>query len=102
VTLHSGPKAPCPCLVDGVMVVTAASPGQGTLRVAAGPAAVSDPPGQTPFVHLADPAAPSTSRLVPWCQTRRVLTPMPPAPSAPHGRSDTAARPPNRGGCARS
>jgi formylmethanofuran dehydrogenase subunit E len=39
VTLYSGPKAPCPCLVDGVMVVTAASPGQGTLRVAAEPAA---------------------------------------------------------------
>ena len=39
VTLHSGPKAPCPCLIDGVMVVTAASPGQGTLRIAAEPAA---------------------------------------------------------------
>jgi formylmethanofuran dehydrogenase subunit E len=38
VTLLSGPKAPCPCLVDGVMIVTAASPGQGTLRVAAEPA----------------------------------------------------------------
>jgi len=39
VTLHSGPKAPCPCLVDGIMIVTAASPGQGTLRVANEPAA---------------------------------------------------------------
>ena len=39
VTLHSGPKAPCPCLIDGVMIATAASPGQGTLRVAAEPAA---------------------------------------------------------------
>jgi len=39
VTLRSGPKAPCPCLIDGVMIVTAASPGQGTLRVAAEPAA---------------------------------------------------------------
>jgi hypothetical protein len=39
VTLHSGPKAPCPCLADGVMVATSASPGQGTLRIAAEPAA---------------------------------------------------------------
>ncbi len=42
VTLHSGPKAPCPCLIDGVMIVTAASPGQGTLRVAAEPAAENE------------------------------------------------------------
>jgi formylmethanofuran dehydrogenase subunit E len=39
VTLYSGPQAPCPCIVDGIMIVTAASPGQGTLRVAAEPAA---------------------------------------------------------------
>ncbi|MGL4592640.1 MAG: hypothetical protein ACRCVZ_12420, partial [Aestuariivirga sp.] len=35
VTYFSGPAAPCPCVADGIMLVTAASPGQGTLRVAA-------------------------------------------------------------------
>lgn len=42
VTLHSGPKAPCPCRIDGVMIATAASPGQGTLRVAAEHAAENE------------------------------------------------------------
>lgn len=42
VTLYSGPKAPCPCLIDGVMIATAASPGQGTLRVAAEHAAENE------------------------------------------------------------
>jgi hypothetical protein len=39
VTYYSGKDAPCPCAVDGIMLVTTASPGQGTLRVAAEPAA---------------------------------------------------------------
>jgi hypothetical protein len=34
VTYHNGPKAPCPCIADGVMIATAASPGQGTLQIA--------------------------------------------------------------------
>jgi formylmethanofuran dehydrogenase subunit E len=34
VTYFSGEKAPCPCIADGVMIATQASPGQGTLRVA--------------------------------------------------------------------
>ncbi len=34
VTYYSGKAAPCPCVVDGIMLVTTASPGQGTLRVA--------------------------------------------------------------------
>jgi hypothetical protein len=38
VTYVSGKSAPCPCVADGIMVVTMASPGQGTLRVAAEPA----------------------------------------------------------------
>jgi FmdE, Molybdenum formylmethanofuran dehydrogenase operon len=38
VTYVSGKTAPCPCVADGIMVVTMASPGQGTLRVAAEPA----------------------------------------------------------------
>lgn len=35
VTYYSGEKAPCPCIADGVMIATQASPGQGTLTVAA-------------------------------------------------------------------
>jgi hypothetical protein len=34
VTYLAGPSAPCPCVADGIMIVTAASPGQGSLRVA--------------------------------------------------------------------
>jgi formylmethanofuran dehydrogenase subunit E len=34
VTYYSGDKAPCPCIVDGIMLATQASPGQGTLQVA--------------------------------------------------------------------
>lgn len=35
VLYYQGEKAPCPCVVDGVMLATQASPGQGTLQVAA-------------------------------------------------------------------
>lgn len=35
VTLFDGAATPCPCVIDGVMIATHASPGQGTLRVAA-------------------------------------------------------------------
>jgi formylmethanofuran dehydrogenase subunit E len=31
---YQGDKAPCPCIVDGVMLATQASPGQGTVEVA--------------------------------------------------------------------
>src|SRR5262245_8901591 len=34
VTYYTGEKAPCPCIADGVMLATAASPGQGTLVIA--------------------------------------------------------------------
>jgi formylmethanofuran dehydrogenase subunit E len=30
---YQGEKAPCPCMVDGVMLATQASPGQGTVQV---------------------------------------------------------------------
>jgi hypothetical protein len=30
VTYYTGGKAPCPCIADGVMLATDASPGQGT------------------------------------------------------------------------
>jgi formylmethanofuran dehydrogenase subunit E len=35
VTYYSGDKAPCPCIADGVMIATQASPGQATLQIAA-------------------------------------------------------------------
>lgn len=38
VTYFAGKAAPCPCVADGIMLVTTASPGQGTLRVSAEPA----------------------------------------------------------------
>jgi hypothetical protein len=38
VTYFSSPGAPCPCIVDGVMIATRASPGQASLRVADAPA----------------------------------------------------------------
>ena len=31
---YSGEKSPCPCIADGIMIATLASPGQGTLQVA--------------------------------------------------------------------
>jgi hypothetical protein len=34
VTLYDGVATPCPCIADGIMIATTASPGQGTLRVA--------------------------------------------------------------------
>jgi len=33
VVYMSGEKAPCPCIADGIMLATMASPGQGTLQV---------------------------------------------------------------------
>ncbi len=35
VTYYNGKIAPCPCVVDGIMIATVASPGQNSLRVAA-------------------------------------------------------------------
>jgi formylmethanofuran dehydrogenase subunit E len=35
VTYYDGVATPCPCVADGIMIATYASPGQGTLRVAA-------------------------------------------------------------------
>jgi formylmethanofuran dehydrogenase subunit E len=33
VTYYSGTKPPCPCVADGIMIATRASPGQGTLQI---------------------------------------------------------------------
>jgi formylmethanofuran dehydrogenase subunit E len=33
VTYYSGVKPPCPCVADGIMIATQASPGQGTLQI---------------------------------------------------------------------
>jgi hypothetical protein len=35
VVYYSGAKSPCPCPADGIAIATMASPGQGTLQVAA-------------------------------------------------------------------
>jgi formylmethanofuran dehydrogenase subunit E len=35
VLFYSGEKSPCPCIADGIMLATQASPGQGTLQIAA-------------------------------------------------------------------
>jgi formylmethanofuran dehydrogenase subunit E len=50
VIVYSGEKAPCPCIADGVMLATQASPGQGTLQVAAEKA----PPGLLAVVVIRD------------------------------------------------
>src|SRR5262247_874432 len=50
VTYYTGEKAPCPCIADGVMLATQASPGQGTLQVAAEKA----PPGLLAVVVIRD------------------------------------------------
>lgn len=34
VTYYNGEKPPCPCVADGVMIATQASPGQGTFQMA--------------------------------------------------------------------
>ena len=34
VTYYDGEKTPCACVVDGILIATSASPGQGSLRVA--------------------------------------------------------------------
>jgi formylmethanofuran dehydrogenase subunit E len=34
VLYYSGEKSPCPCIADGIMLATQASPGQGTLQIA--------------------------------------------------------------------
>jgi hypothetical protein len=33
VTYFNGTKPPCPCVADGIMIATGASPGQGTLQI---------------------------------------------------------------------
>ena len=35
VVYYTGDKPPCPCIADGIMIATQASPGQGTLQIAA-------------------------------------------------------------------
>jgi formylmethanofuran dehydrogenase subunit E len=47
---YQGEKAPCPCVVDGVMLATQASPGQGTVRVATEKA----PPGLMAVIVIRD------------------------------------------------
>ena len=39
VTYYDGDGTPCACVVDGILIATSATPGQGTLRVVGGKAA---------------------------------------------------------------
>jgi len=48
VNFYNGEKPPCPCIADGVMIATQASPGQGTLQIASEKA----PPGLTAMVVI--------------------------------------------------
>lgn len=45
---YQGEKAPCPCIADGVMLATQASPGQGTVQIAAEKA----PPGMLAVIVI--------------------------------------------------
>ena len=47
---YQGEKTPCPCVVDGVMLATQASPGQGTVQIAAEKA----PPGLMAVIVIRD------------------------------------------------
>jgi formylmethanofuran dehydrogenase subunit E len=48
VTFYNGEKPPCPCIADGVMIATQASPGQATLQIASEKA----PPGLMAMVVI--------------------------------------------------
>ena len=48
VTYYNGATAPCPCVADGVMLATIATPGQNSLRVVAEPS----PPGTFGVVEI--------------------------------------------------
>jgi formylmethanofuran dehydrogenase subunit E len=50
IVYYQGEKAPCPCVVDGVMLATQASPGQGTVQVATEKA----PPGSMAVIIIRD------------------------------------------------
>jgi formylmethanofuran dehydrogenase subunit E len=48
VVYYNGEKPPCPCIADGVMLATGASPGQGTLQMASEKA----PPGSMAVIII--------------------------------------------------
>jgi formylmethanofuran dehydrogenase subunit E len=48
VVYYSGEKPPCPCVADGVMLATGASPGQGTLQISSEKA----PPGSMAVIII--------------------------------------------------
>lgn len=48
VTYFAGDKPPCPCIADGVMIATQATPGQGTLQIAQAKA----PAGLTAVIEI--------------------------------------------------
>jgi formylmethanofuran dehydrogenase subunit E len=50
IVYYQGEKAPCPCVIDGVMLATQASPGQGIVQVAPEKA----PPGLLAVIVIRD------------------------------------------------
>jgi formylmethanofuran dehydrogenase subunit E len=48
VIYYNGEKPPCPCIADGVMLATGASPGQGTLQISSEKA----PPGSMAVIVI--------------------------------------------------
>jgi formylmethanofuran dehydrogenase subunit E len=50
VTFYNGERPPCPCIADGVMIATQASPGQGTLVISPEKA----PPGLMAVIVIRD------------------------------------------------
>jgi formylmethanofuran dehydrogenase subunit E len=48
VIFYNGEKPPCPCVADGVMIATQASPGQGTLQISPEKA----PPGMMAMIII--------------------------------------------------
>jgi hypothetical protein len=70
VTYYSGKGAPCPCVVDGIMIATYASPGQRTLRVA------NEPAGEGEFgraVILHKPTNRSLEYVIPQSAAPKLL-----------------------------
>lgn len=49
VTYQNGPDAPCPCVVDGIMIATVATPGQNSLRLMPTKDAVMNAPENSLF-----------------------------------------------------
>jgi hypothetical protein len=70
VTYYSGKAAPCPCVIDGIMIATYSSPGQRSLRVAVEPAAGGEF-GRVVIVHK--PTNRSLEYIIPQASAPAIL-----------------------------